>query len=112
MQPTAKGMELMDGSIDGAIVCSSLDLTNYIYGRINVARHMQAHLPPDLRRQDALIKGYDESKEPRLSDYGCVLVPVGTPMALEPGNYVSVVSGRLPNGRRFSGVTLPAMVDR
>ncbi|MGV7245052.1 hypothetical protein ACRXB1_25460 [Caballeronia sp. M23-90] len=102
----------MDGSIDGAIVCSSLNLTQYIYGRINVARHLQAHLPPDLRRQAALVKGYDESVEPRLSDFDCVLVPIGTPLSVEPGNFVSVVSGKLPNGKHFTGVTLPNMIDK
>jgi hypothetical protein len=107
-EPTAKGMDL----VDGAVVCSSLNLTNYIYSQINMARHARQSLPPEVRRQAALVNGYDDGQELRLADYGCVLVPVGTPLTVEPGNYVPVVSGVLPNGRRFQGVTLPTMVGR
>lgn len=107
-QPIAKGMDL----VDGAVVCRSYDLAAWMYGQINVARHARQSLSPELRRQAALIKGYDEGAEPRLADWGCVLVPTGTPVALETGNYVPVVSGVLPNGRRFQGVTLPTMIER
>lgn len=107
-QPIAQGMDL----VDGAIVCSSLDLSNYIYSQMNMGRHARRSLPPDLRRQAALINGEDPGAEPKPSDYGCVLVPAGTPLTIEQGNFVPVVSGKLPNGRRFSGVTLPAMVQR
>ena len=107
-QPIAKGMDL----VDGAVVCRSLDLASYIYGQINMATHARRSLSPELRKQAALVNGYDEGQEPRLADYGCVLVPVGTPLTVEPGNYVPVVSGVLPNGRRFKGVTLPTMVER
>jgi len=57
-----------------------------------------------------LINGYDVGAEPRPGDYGCALVPAGTPLKVDPGNYVPVVSGVLPNGRKFSGVTIPNMI--
>lgn len=106
-QPIAKGMDL----VDGAIVCSSFDLTSWIYGQVNMARHARRSLSPELRRQAELINGYDYGAEPRLADYGCVLVPSGTPLTVEPGDYVPVVSGKLPGGIRFHGVTLPTMVQ-
>lgn len=104
----AKGMDL----VDGAIVCSSYDLSAWLYGQLNVARHAVRTLSPERRRQNALITGYDVGQEPRLEDWGCVLVPTGTPLSVEPGNSVPVVSGRLANGHRFAGVTLPAMVQQ
>lgn len=105
---TAQGFDL----VDGAVVCGSLDMANYLAGQINMARHARRSLPADLRRQAALVNGYDVGQEPRLTEYGCVLVPTGTSLTIESGNIVPVVSGKLPNGRRFSGVTLPAMVLR
>jgi hypothetical protein len=107
-QPTAQGFDL----VDGAVVCSSFDLANYIATQINQARHARQALPPELRRQAVLMNGEDPGAEPKPSDYGCVLVPVGTALTVEPGNYVPVVSGLLPDGHRFKGVTLPTMVGR
>ena len=104
----AKGMDL----VDGAVVCSSYDLAAWMYGQINIARHARKSLPAELRRQAALVNGYDDGAEPRLADWGCVLVPAGTPMAVQPGNIVPVVSGRLANCRKFEGVTLPTMIER
>lgn len=106
--PVAKGMDL----VDGAIVCSSYDLATWMYGQVNVARHATRSLSPEIRRQNALITGYDVGREPRLADWGCLLVPAGTPFSVEPGNGVPVVSGQLADGRKFGGVTLPAMVGR
>lgn len=102
----AKGFDL----VDGAIVCNSLDLADYISSRINQARHARQSLSPELRRQATLIRGDNPGAEPRPSDYGCTFVPIGTLMTAQNGNYVPVVSGVLADGRRFSGVTLPAMV--
>lgn len=105
---SAKGMDL----VDGAIVCSSYDLAAWLYGQVNVARHAQRSLSPEQRRQRQLITGDDIGQEPRMEDWGCTLVPAGTPLAVEPGNSVPVVSGKLADGRRFKGVTLPTMVQR
>lgn len=106
--PTARGIDL----VDGAIVCSSYDLAEFMYGQINTARHARRSLPPELRRQAALVNGYDNGAEPRLSDYGCVMVPTGTKLSLQKGNIVPIVSGTLPDGRKFTGVTLPPMIER
>lgn len=108
IQPTAQGFDL----VDGAVVCQSYDLADFLTGEINKARHARLSLSPELRHQAELINGYDYGAEPKLSDYGCVLVPVGTPLIVESGNYVPVVSGVLPDGHRFKGVTLPVMIQR
>lgn len=107
-QPTAQGMDL----VDGAIVCSSYDLAEFLYGQINSARHARISLPPEIRRQASLVNGYDVGAEPRPSDFGCVLVPTGTPLSVQKGNFVPLVSGKLPDGRTFTGVTLPTMISR
>jgi hypothetical protein len=106
--PTSRGVDL----VEGAIVCSSYDLAEFMYGQINSARHTRASLPQELMRQAALVNGYDYGAEPRLSDYGCVMVPSGTKLSVEKGNFVPVVSGKLPDGRKFTGVTLPPMIER
>ncbi|WP_250481906.1 hypothetical protein [Caballeronia sp. NCTM5] len=106
--PTARGIDL----VDGAIVCSSYDLAEFMYGQINTARHARRTLPPELRRQAALVNGYDNGAEPRLADYGCAMVPSGTKLSVQKGNFVPVVSGTLPDGRKFTGVTLPQMIER
>ncbi|MGI4812796.1 MAG: hypothetical protein ACRYGG_05600 [Janthinobacterium lividum] len=97
--------------VDGAVVCPSMNLSSWLYGEINMARHARASLPPELRRQAALVNGYDEGAEPDPADYGCLIVPPGTPLAVEAGDIVPVVSGTLSNGKRFSGVTMPSMVS-
>jgi hypothetical protein len=107
-QPVAKGMDL----VDGAIVCPSYDLAGFLFGEINKARHARVALSPEMRRQAILLNGYDLGAEPRPSDYRCVLVPAGIVLRVEEGNYVPVVSGRMPDGRKFSGVTLPNMIGR
>lgn len=107
-QPIARSFDL----VDGAVVCPSFDLADFLAGEINKARHARQSLSPELRKQAALINGYDYGAEPRPSDYGCVLAPTGTPLEVESGNYVPVVSGVLPNGRKFKGVTIPNMIDR
>ncbi|MEM5419638.1 hypothetical protein [Paraburkholderia ferrariae] len=104
----AKGMDL----VDGAIVCRSYDLAAWLYGQMNVARHAARTLSPEQRRQRELITGDDIGQEPRPEDWGCAFVPAGTPLAVEPGNSVPVVSGALADGRRFEGVTLPTMIQR
>lgn len=109
IQPTAKGIDL----VDGAIVCPSLDESNWLYGQINMARHARLSMSPELRRQAALINGYDEGAEPKPSDYQCQFVPAGTPMnvRMEMGA-IPVVSGKMKDGRPFAGVTIQNMIDR
>lgn len=107
-QPTAKGIDL----VDGAIVCPSLEEASWMFGRINSARHARINLSTELRKQAALVNGYDEGAEPHPSDYRCEFVPTGTPMTVESGNGVPVVHGVMENGLPFAGVTLPAMVSR
>jgi prophage tail gpP-like protein len=107
-QPVARGMDL----VDGAVVCPSMDEATWMFGWINKARHARKSLSPELRRQAALVNGFDYGAEPRPSDYGCALVPAGTPLEVEAGNYVPIVSGVLPDGKKFKGVTIPNMIAR
>ncbi|MGX6999918.1 hypothetical protein [Caballeronia sp. KNU42] len=107
-QPTAKGMDL----VDGAIVCPSMDEANWLFGQINAARHAQRSLSPELRKRAALVNGYDVGAEPKPSDYRCQFVPAGTPMnvKMEDG-YLPVVWGIMKDGLPFAGVTSPSMID-
>lgn len=108
-QPTAKGMDL----VDGAIVCPSMDAANWLFGQINMARHARISLSPEIRRQAALINGYDQGEEPRPSDYGCQFVPAGTPMNVRmDAGVIPVVWGIMKDGLPFAGVTIPNMIDR
>lgn len=108
-QPTAKGVDL----VDGAIVCPSLDEANWLFSRIDQARHARLSLSPELRRQPALVNGYDEGAEPNPAEYRCQFVPAGTPMHVRmDGGYIPVVWGKMNDGRPFSGVTIPNMIDR
>lgn len=107
-QPTAKGIDL----VDGAIVCPSMDETNWLFGQINMARHAQMSLSPELRRRAALANGYDIGSEPRPSDYRCQFVPTGTPMSVKmEGGYLPVVWGTMKDGLPFAGVTNLSMID-
>lgn len=108
-QPVAKGIDL----VDGAIVCSSMDEANWLFGQINMARHARLSLPADLRRRAALVNGYDVGEEPNPSDYRCQFVPAGTPMNVKmEGGYLPVVWGTMKDGRPFAGVTNPQMIER
>ena len=108
-QPTAKGIDL----VDGAIVCPSMDEANWLFGQINKARHARLSLPADLRRRAALVNGYDVGEEPNPSNYRCQFVPAGTPMNVKmEGGYLPVVWGTMKDGRPFVGVTNPQMIDR
>lgn len=106
-QPTAKGIDL----VDGAIVCPSMDEANWLFGQINQARHARQYLSPELRQRAALTTGYDIGSEPRPSDYRCQFVPTGTPMNVKmEGGYLPVVRGTMKDGLPFAGVTNPAMI--
>ena len=107
-QPAAKGMDL----VNGAIVCPSMDEANWLFGQINMARHARLSLPADLRRQAALVNGYDVGEEPKPSDYRCQFVPAGTPMNVRTEmGVIPVVWGTMKDGRPFAGVTNPQMID-
>jgi TPR repeat protein len=59
--------------------------------------------------QSSLIHG-QPSPAPDLEAYGCTLLSPGTPMMLEGGNIVPVVTAKLSNGTIVKGVTLAGMV--
>jgi len=112
MQPNQRAAQGMD-LVDGAIVCPSMDEANWLFGQINMARHARLSLSPELRRQAALINGFDYGDEPRPSDYRCQFVPAGTIMnvKMEMGA-IPAVWGTMKDGRPFAGVTIPNMISR
>jgi hypothetical protein len=91
-----------------AIVCPNSDTVSLMFD-LYVAHWTDA-------RQDALTNGQSRllhgqpTPEPDLKLYGCALLPPGTPMMLERGNIVPVVTATLPNGTTIRGVTLAAMI--
>lgn len=112
---TSKAHEVIAQGIDmvkGAVVCSSYSTAQMIFQETESARRFKAGVSLEMQRQFLLINGYDKGREPDMSIFGCVLVPAGTSMVIDDGNIVPVVSGRLPNGMPFAGVTLPAMIAR
>ncbi|MFM0044130.1 hypothetical protein [Paraburkholderia sediminicola] len=108
-QPTAKGISPVD---DGAIVCPSLDEANWLFREIGRARVARSYMPEQARQLTKLKDGYDPWAEPKPSDYQCRLVPTGTPVNVKWQGGIPVVSGKMSDGRPFSGVTLPNMIDR
>ena len=107
-QPSAKGI----GPVDGAIVCPSYQEAAWLYRMISEARMTRMYVPQDAQRQAILIDGYDRSQEPNPADYRCEIVPSGTRMNVEWKGGIPIVSGTLPDGRPFAGVTLYDMVSR
>jgi hypothetical protein len=59
--------------------------------------------------QSRLTRG-EPAPKPPLARYGCALVPAGTPMTLETGNAVPVVTVTLPDGSTMRGVTDPGLI--
>lgn len=108
-EAVTRGMDM----VDGALICPSYDLTQWLYGQINTARHFRKSIPPELRRQAALAYGYDQGNEPKPSDYGCALVAPETQISITERIFgsIPVVSVKLANGRQFRGVTLPSMLQ-
>lgn len=107
IQPTAKGDQL----VDGAIVCPSLNEVMWLYKKISAARVARNYMPEQARQMTILKDGYDPWEEPNPAEYRCQFVPTGTPMNVKWEDGIPVVSGKMKDGRQFSGVTSPVMVD-
>jgi TPR repeat protein len=101
---TARGVSV----VPGAIVCPSYAVVSRMFDLY--VSHWED------TTQDALTKGQSRlmrgqpTPAPNLKSYGCALLSPGTPMMLETGNAVPVVTAKLPNGSTIKGVTLPAMI--
>ncbi len=97
-------------AVPGAIVCPNFQAVQIVFDGY-VASYEDSLQDALTHGQSQLLRGAPRSKpDPEL--YGCVLVAPGTPMKLEQGNVVPVVTVRLPDGRTVKGVTLPAMIAR
>lgn len=96
----------------GAIVCSNLQNLTLLY------RLYSDHWEQEMQRR--MTKGASESingpvsPEPDPADYGCWVLPPGTPVETRNGegllNGVRIVRARLRDGTLVQGLTLPAML--
>jgi hypothetical protein len=103
---TARGVSV----VPGAIVCPSHDAVSMMFDMY--AAHWEDTMQDAMTHGQArLIRGQPApAPAPDMEAYGCALLPNGTPMMLETGNVVPVVTAKLPNGTIIRGVTLPAMI--
>jgi hypothetical protein len=98
------------GYMIGAIVCPDYDRVGIIwslYGE-SVQEHM---LAAATKGQSELLHG-KAYMGPNVKAFGCEIVPAGTPVLWERDNIVPVISGTLPNGNQFRGVTMHQMVTK
>jgi TPR repeat protein len=94
--------------VPGAVVCADHDTVALMYDLYSA--HWSDTMQDKITNgQSQLIRG-KATPAPDLEAHGCSLFPAGTPMTLERGNIVPVVSVKLPNGRVVRGVTLQAMI--
>ena len=99
----AKGL----GAAPGAIVCPDMDTVVLMFHWYS--DHWSDAMQDALTQgQSKLVRGAPTSSPP-LSRYGCSLIKPGTPMMLERGNIVPVVSAKLSSGKAIRGVTLGDM---
>jgi hypothetical protein len=101
---TARGVSV----VPGAIVCPSHDAVSLMFNQY--AAHWEDTMQDAMTKgQSRLIRG-QPAPAPDFESYGCALLPPGTPIMLETGNAVPVVTAKLPNGTIIRGVTFPDMV--
>jgi hypothetical protein len=96
------------GAAPGAIVCAdynTVELMFHLYSH-SWEEHMQAALT---RGQSELING-KAAPAPDVGEYGCILLPPGTPMRQQSGNVVPVVTVKMADGNTIKGVTLGVMI--
>jgi TPR repeat protein len=101
---TARGVSV----VPGAIVCPNHDTVSLIFD-LYVAHWTDTLQDVLTNGQSRLLRG-QPTPAPDLKSYGCALLSPGTPMMLERGNIVPVVTSKLPDGTTIRGVTLGAMI--
>jgi hypothetical protein len=101
---TARGVSV----VPGAIVCPNHDTVSLMFD-LYVAHWTDTQQDALTNGQSRLLRGRP-TPAPDLKLYGCALLPPGTPMMLERGNIVPVVTATLPDGTMIRGVTLAAMI--
>jgi len=94
--------------VPGAIICPNYDTVKMMFD-LYVAHWTDTQQDALTHGQSRLLRG-DPTPPPDLKFYGCALLPPGTPMMLERGNIVPVVTATLSDGTSIRGVTLAAMI--
>jgi hypothetical protein len=94
--------------VPGAIVCPSYAVVSQMF-HLYTSAWEDAAQDAVTNGQSRLLRGQSKPT-PNLRAYGCALIPPGTPMTLDTGNVVPVVTAKLKNGTIIKGVTLPAMI--
>jgi hypothetical protein len=96
------------GVVPGAIVCPDFQTVSTVF-------HQYSDYWEDAQ-QDAMTHGQsrllrgEPTPRPDFALYDCALVVSGTPMRMEVGNIVPLVTAQLPDGSTIKGVTLPPMI--
>jgi len=97
-------------TVPGAVICRDHRTVELMIDWYR--SHFEDKLQDALTKgQSRLIRGEPTSKPP-LESYGCALAPAGTPLKLEIGNVVPVVTATLPDGSTVRGVTDPGLITR
>lgn len=96
-------------AVPGAVICPNYRAVSLMidWYRAQWQENFQDQIT---KGQSRLLQG-EPSSPPPLTRYGCALAPAGTPMALEIGNVVPVVTATLPNGKTVRGVTDPGLIQ-
>jgi hypothetical protein len=94
--------------VPGAIICPNYDTVKMMFD-LYVAHWTDTQQDALTHGQSRLLRG-DPTPPPDLKFYGCALLPPGSPMMLERGNIVPVVTATLFDGTSIRGVTLAAMI--
>jgi hypothetical protein len=98
------------GAVPGTIICPDYRTVEILISWYKTNR------PNRLLREDvapeSLLMNWPSTSEPNFKGSGCALLAPGTPMILERGNTVPVVSATLPDGTTIRGVTDQSMIGR
>jgi len=97
-------------AVPGTIICPDYRTVEFVISWYKTNR------PIRLLREDvvpeSLLMNWISNPELNFKESGCALLAPGTPMILERGNAVPVVSGTLPDGTTIRGVTDQSMIGR
>jgi hypothetical protein len=98
------------GVVPGALICPDYNTLTTVFDLYN-AHWEETYQDVFTNGQSRLLRGAP-AQFPDLAYFACTLVIPGTPLFLEIGNVVPVVSVSLADGTKFRGVTLPGMIGR
>jgi hypothetical protein len=97
------------GVVPGAIVCPDLRTVNMMFQEYSDYWE-DAQQDAMTHGQSKLLRG-EPAPKPDFELFDCALLASGSPMSMELGNVVPVVTATLPDGSTIKGVTLPSMVQ-